>query len=488
MRGVISRLPPPTGRFLDWLKYWVVRLTGCGVKSSEVDELLRRAFPDRPLSLVDLQKQCRAPVYRVAALDGPAATGLLKQLAADYVVTLGVPFSALKGEALAGAFLRARYDAPKDIEALIRSGTSCEVFIDRMLPDGSVAAVARTEIPLHPKETIESLHTKVEMAAPDVLVGAMSAIAAGELPLGPVNRNAGTDVVTHIREREPWRRRFYQGSKLLLYGFLYATRIYRLLMATRFLFGGGPVHVLAYHRVNDVTKDSLTVGVREFAEQLLFLRKHYNFVSTMSILRWLHGGEKLPPNSLAIHFDDCYRDVFTNGGRLLSAIGSPACAFVSTGFLDTDRQFEHDLQKCPFRLPKFLAADLKAMIADGFEIGAHTVNHVNLGECTLDEARWEVKQSKLDLERILGMRIELFAFPFGRRNNMTPDVLKVIEEMGFVALFSAFGGSISSKSNSFNLSRVGMSGQFSVLEMLFEVEGLTPGAIFRTRSRTPYHT
>ena len=485
MCAVIEGLAPK-GRWRNAWSHWVEWLTGCGVSTAEVDELLRRAFPDRPWSMADFQTLRGVVVHRVAEPDGEAAIALLRQLDADSIVTIGISPERLKEAGPRHGFLRVRYHQPRDIAAMIRAGTPGEVSVDRIGPGGDVAVVARTTIPLHKQETRATLQTKFELAVPELLVRAISGVSRGESPLEPVLESHEAETAVRPEVKPSPLHRCYRTAKLGVYGFLYFSGIFHLFRAIRQALGGNRARVLAYHRVNDIARDSLTVGVRRFAEQLLVLRRYYHFVSTQKILDWLRNGASLPPQAIAIHFDDCYRDVFTNGGRILSALGAPACAFVSTGFVDTDRQFDHDLRKCPFRMPNLRRQDLEAMAANGFEIGAHTVNHINLGSCSIEEARQEVWQSKVDLESIIRKPVRLFAFPFGRPSNMTPAVSSAIEEIGFEALFSVYGGPISRDSRRFDLSRIGMSGEFSPLEMLFEVEGLTPGAIFHTRSRTPY--
>src|SRR5207248_5378428 len=108
-----------------------------------------------------------------------------------------------------------------------------------------------------------------------------------------------------------------------------------------------------------------------------------------------------------------YRDVHTSGRPLLKAAGVPATAFINSGYIDTDRSFEHDREKYPFQYENSRQSDIHDWIAAGFEIGSHTVNHVDLGECNLQEGQFEVSQSKVQLESIMAQPVSLFSFPFG---------------------------------------------------------------------------
>ena len=156
--------------------------------------------------------------------------------------------------------------------------------------------------------------------------------------------------------------------------------------------------ILLYHRVNDFSQDVLTVSTEMFAAHLLAIRKHYPVISSEKLTRCIEKKEIIKPTSIAIHFDDAYRDVYTCGGAILAAAGLPATAFVSSGFVDTDRSFEHDLEKYPFHYENLRRADLQNWVRKGFEVGAHTVNHVNLGTCSLEETRFEIVESGAQLE------------------------------------------------------------------------------------------
>jgi peptidoglycan/xylan/chitin deacetylase (PgdA/CDA1 family) len=80
-------------------------------------------------------------------------------------------------------------------------------------------------------------------------------------------------------------------------------------------------------------------------------------------------------------------------------------------------------------------------IADlGFEVGSHTVTHADLAALSAAEARRELVESRSDLARRLGRPVRWFAFPFGGRNNITPESLALVEQAGYEGTVSAYGG------------------------------------------------
>lgn len=63
------------------------------------------------------------------------------------------------------------------------------------------------------------------------------------------------------------------------------------------------------------------------------------------------------------------------------------------------------------------------------EIGAHTLNHVDLTKVSLLEAEREIKGSKAYIEELIGHDIKMFCYPYGRYNK---GVQSVVEDAGFI--------------------------------------------------------
>jgi peptidoglycan/xylan/chitin deacetylase (PgdA/CDA1 family) len=64
-----------------------------------------------------------------------------------------------------------------------------------------------------------------------------------------------------------------------------------------------------------------------------------------------------------------------------------------------------------------------------FEIGAHTVNHVNLPTVTAKQARSEIMNSRRILEEIIGSRVPMFCYPNGEYNR---DTIAMVRDVGFI--------------------------------------------------------
>lgn len=202
------------------------------------------------------------------------------------------------------------------------------------------------------------------------------------------------------------------------------------------------IAVLLFHRVTDeIPPDGLTVGTEWFGRLCGVLRRRFHVVSLSEVQRILASGKPPPRRTVAITFDDCYRDNL-DAARVLADHGLPACFFVPTRFVGTDHVFDWD--RSLKRMPNLTWDEVREMAALGHEIGSHTVNHADFGVVGPDEARRELVDSRKELENRLGQRVRFFAYPYGGVKNFRPEYLKLVQEAGYDACFSGFGGFIDS--------------------------------------------
>jgi len=108
---------------------------------------------------------------------------------------------------------------------------------------------------------------------------------------------------------------------------------------------------------------------------------------------------------IALTFDDGYRDNLSAAAPLLVELGIPFTIFICTGAVAE--------RKTGFLRPE----DLRELAGlPGARIGSHTVNHPHLTECDDHRLREELIGSKLYLEDMLGMEVDLLSYPHGAVN------------------------------------------------------------------------
>jgi len=71
--------------------------------------------------------------------------------------------------------------------------------------------------------------------------------------------------------------------------------------------------------------------------------------------------------------------------------------------------------------------ELQELRDEGDEIGAHTVDHCRLSQCSPEEARRNIKTSIWDLEKA-GFSIRTFAYPFGKNDDIGTDAPQLVRE------------------------------------------------------------
>lgn len=109
----------------------------------------------------------------------------------------------------------------------------------------------------------------------------------------------------------------------------------------------------------------------------------------------------------------------------------------------------------PIVLPKtFDASAVRTLHNQGFEIGAHTIRHPILNECTEAQAKAEIGGCREELEAIIGGSVTLFAYPNGRPSkDYRAEHVRIVKECGYKAAVATSGGAASSSSDMYQLPR-----------------------------------
>lgn len=225
-------------------------------------------------------------------------------------------------------------------------------------------------------------------------------------------------------------------------------------------------NVLMYHRVNDYDHDGLTTPTSVFDQMMRELKKRYQVISLAELVRTVVEGGSLG-NKVAITFDDGYRDNLISAAPILKKHDIPATFFVTTGYIATTKVFPWDSTNS-IKNSLMSWEDVRELSGLGFEIGAHTVNHPDLGAATLVDARWEIRASKQAIESELGRKVESFAFPFGKRESCPEEVSKIVSEEGYSCCCLGYGGKVGRNSDVFRLNRIPM--YPTTIDLLMEID------------------
>lgn len=218
--------------------------------------------------------------------------------------------------------------------------------------------------------------------------------------------------------------------------------------------------VVAFHRVNDqMAEDGITCNSARFEQFCRFFRQHFRTVPLSEQIagcrtRCDMGG------TLSITFDDGYLDNFEVAAPILRKLGLPATFFVATGFIGTEFVPAWDRHLNPRRA--WMDWDqLRSLRDQGFDIGAHTDSHIDLGHTDPEVIRRELAVCREKLKYELGISPRLFAYPFGGRHNISPASLCLVREAGFECCLGACGGINPPIADHFRLNRISIGDWFA---------------------------
>lgn len=254
--------------------------------------------------------------------------------------------------------------------------------------------------------------------------------------------------------------------------FIFYGNVYCYIVRTqRFFFGKKFLISIAYHRVNDDLKDSVTVSIEQFERQIQTIRKKYRPISLADLLTGKYNKRTFKPYVL-ITFDDGYLDNYINAYPILKKHKVPAIFFVSTGYIDTEKGFEHDIKRLGKAIAMMKWEHLKRMHDNGYEIGSHTVNHVNCAQTSAEDLNSEFIKSKEAIKNHLGSDKIAFAYPFGKKNDFTESAREQVKKSDYVACMSAYGGCNDLDFDVYNIKRFGVSYKYSSSAFKAKLEGL----------------
>lgn len=230
---------------------------------------------------------------------------------------------------------------------------------------------------------------------------------------------------------------------------IFSSRLHHLLLADAAI-------VVAFHRVNHApAMDGLTCSVEMFERYCRFFADHFHVVSLRHLVEKLERGAPLD-RELAITFDDGYRDNYECAAPILRAVGLPATFFVVSGFIGTASVAWWDAS-CPVQHPWMTWEQVQGLHREGFDVGAHTSTHIDLGTVSGAEAWNEIVNSRRVLEERLCAPVDLFAYPYGGERQISEDNRALVRAAGFRCCCSCHGGINGRLTDPFSLQRIPIS-------------------------------
>jgi peptidoglycan/xylan/chitin deacetylase (PgdA/CDA1 family) len=210
------------------------------------------------------------------------------------------------------------------------------------------------------------------------------------------------------------------------------------------------VAILAYHSLDD-SGSVISTSPRVFAEQMRILFKlGADIVSLKEIARRKDSSGPGKP-TIAITFDDGFRNVYEQGFPVLRQYGFPATVFLVTDYCGGMNSWPSQPAGI-MRQPLLSWTQIKEMNQAGITFGSHTRTHPYLTELSPHNAEQELVGSKKVIEDALGLPVDTFAYPYGSCN----DMVKELARTHFALACSTALGFVHRQSDRFALERLDM--------------------------------
>jgi peptidoglycan/xylan/chitin deacetylase (PgdA/CDA1 family) len=169
------------------------------------------------------------------------------------------------------------------------------------------------------------------------------------------------------------------------------------------------VPVLMYHSIGNDTRPGhpyfgTNTSIDVFRSHLQFLRDNgYTVVDVNEIAAAVASGAC--NNTVAITFDDGFRDFHSHALPLLIEFGSKATMYIISAIPAAGRGTLHGKELMSWD-------EVKEIQRHGISIGSHTVKHPELYTMAHASIEYELRASKNTIEDKLGTAVQSFAYPF----------------------------------------------------------------------------
>lgn len=219
---------------------------------------------------------------------------------------------------------------------------------------------------------------------------------------------------------------FYKIAEILKKGkilFYFKELVERYYIAiSKFLHRNNFGYILMYHDINNEGEQtSCKHSIDTFRSHIeYFLKNGYEFVKLSECInRKITDKHKI----VTITFDDAFDSVYKNAYPILKEYKIPFTIFQTSEFVNK---------------PGYLSEiQIRDMLDSGLcTLGAHTRSHKMLSAISIQEQEAEIVKGKTDLENQFGVKVDYFAYPFGRMHSVAKTSIEIARKH-FKASFMA---------------------------------------------------
>jgi len=241
------------------------------------------------------------------------------------------------------------------------------------------------------------------------------------------------------------------------------------------------LRVLVYHQVFPVddsgtVQNTWCVSTKCFSEQMQLLSiGRYKVLSVDEALKHLQTRTPFPAKAVCVTFDDGYQNNYQYAFPALVQHGITATFYVTTKYLGTDRPFDwikpvgnakNALHQKPLNWQ-----EITEMRKHGMEFASHSHTHPNFFKINVDRMNWELFESQRVLSKHLDLIGNSFVCPYGIWGKTSDALKSLLQHNGYDGAFLGKWGSITLKTDRFDLPRIVIYGEDSIRTFKHKIEG-----------------
>lgn len=248
-----------------------------------------------------------------------------------------------------------------------------------------------------------------------------------------------------------------------------------VLKARKRALGGGLLTALYFHKPSAAL----------FARCIRTLtRQGYVFVSAGEMLEMLEGKRPIPKGAVWLSFDDGCREILDSVIPVVEAANIPVTLFIPSGIVAGDGRFPWVDPKHrhggPAARDAITLDDLRRLAAKpNVTIGGHTVSHAKTTECAHERLRYELEESRRQLECWTGRPVTFFAFPNGEFDGRD---IPVLHECGYRFAATCENAFVVPGGDLYRIPRFSVADDISYAEALCNLVGVWHPVILRLKA------
>jgi peptidoglycan/xylan/chitin deacetylase (PgdA/CDA1 family) len=186
-----------------------------------------------------------------------------------------------------------------------------------------------------------------------------------------------------------------------------------------------PIPILLYHGVDDHAPEGLAPYVmapERFDQHMARLvERGCNVLTVSDLCDLIDRGGPVPAETVVVSFDDGLADFGANAWPILRSHGLAATLYVVSDRIGGDASWLDPFGPPP---PMLTWDQVRALDADGCEIGAHSATHPELDAIPRRQLVDEVRGARTTLALGLGHPVRSFAYPHGYHDRKVKDAAR----------------------------------------------------------------